>query len=218
MIVLTILASGNGSNFENLVERLHGRRLGEVRGLCPGLGEVRGLDSKTLHVSSLICNKADAFVLTRASNLGIPSYVIESKGRTRDEFEGQLFERLEVLKADGLSMILLAGFMRILSPSFFQRGLGLPMLNIHPSYLPLHKGAGAIEKSFYDSRDFGGVSIHEVNAEVDGGRLVLQEKLLKIPGEGLDGFSLRIHSLERDIYPRAIVKFIYESRRFHETS
>ncbi|WP_267892942.1 formyltransferase family protein, partial [Helicobacter aurati] len=86
------------------------------------------------------------------------------------------------------------------------------IINIHPSFLPLHKGANAIEKSFQDSHDFGGVTVHFVNEEVDGGSIILQEKLLKIPNESQTSFAKRIHELEYKLYPQAVLMVISQNK------
>ena len=101
------------------------------------------------------------------------------------------------------SLCVLSGFMRILTPIFTRH---VRAINIHPSFLPHHKGAHAIRDSFYSTQDFGGVSVHWVSDELDSGALIAQEKLPKIAGESLQSFESRIHELEYRLFPQALLR------------
>ncbi|RDU66535.1 phosphoribosylglycinamide formyltransferase [Helicobacter didelphidarum] len=166
-----------------------------------------------INVFQVISNKSSAYGLIRAKNLHIPTYVIESKAKTREDFDYELAQHLSNLnKNHQVNYVLFAGFMRILGKKFFESLSNMTILNIHPSYLPLHKGANGIEESFYDTNDFGGVSIHYVSEELDSGTLIMQEKIQKIHNESLESFSNRIHILEYKLYPQAFLKVILQQK------
>ncbi|STQ86007.1 phosphoribosylglycinamide formyltransferase [Helicobacter muridarum] len=237
MISIVVIASGNGSNMENIAIKLHDKTLTTAlreNGLSltksskkPNANSYQAQQQKisadmvmdnmkskdkTLQIVGVISNKKDAYVIARAKKLNIPTFIIESNGKTREDFENLLYYKLCEIKANnGLKYVLLAGFMRILSPSFFTRKLDFKILNIHPSFLPLHKGTNAIEKSFVDSNDFGGVTVHFVSEEVDSGNIILQEKIPKIPNESLESFATRIHELEHKLYPQALLMTISQN-------
>ncbi len=178
---IAILISGEGTNAENIIKTLHKKRV---------------------EVTKVISNKADANGLNRAKNLGIKTVVIESKNFSdREEFDKALVEELQ---KESLDLVVLAGFMRILTPVFTKN---IKALNIHPSLLPLFRGANAIEKSFKSDMKVAGVTVHEVSEELDGGDIISQECMNK---EDLDfsEFEKRIHEIEYSLYPKAICKYL----------
>ncbi len=190
-INIAILFSGNGSNLENIV-----RFLGQA-------STKQWLDSKhiSLHIAIALCNNPNAYGVQRCKNLQIPCVIINHKDyATREAFDEAMIQELESKKID---LVILAGFMRVLSERFINR---FRAINIHPSFLPFYKGAKAIQESFYGAQDFGGVSVHWVSLEVDCGEIILQEKLPKIPNESLQEFEARIHALEYELYPKAILQ------------
>lgn len=232
---IAILFSGNGSNMENLIKELHqksfvlggaggsearenqankdDRRAGknEIR----EIDEIRGKDAgdKTsgdstpigleikLEITACICNKKDAYGITRCQNLNIPCIMLpHEEFKTREAFDEALASKLVDL---GVDLVLLAGFMRILTPDFTSR---FKIINIHPSLLPKHKGAHAIEDTYFSHDAEGGVSVHWVNEELDGGEIILQDSIPKIQGESLEDFSARIHQLEYTLYPKAVIR------------
>lgn len=231
-----ILVSGNGTNMENLVLSLHNKTLAkalrqngmnlakthptkkekikqiQTNGFVINSGVTKDsllIKDPKINILSIISNNKDAHALKRAERLGLPSHVIESKGKSREAFDTELLAYLRALEAEkGLNFILLAGFMLILSEDFLNALTHIRILNIHPSLLPLHKGLGGIEKSYTDSNDFGGVSVHFVTKELDSGHIILQERIPKIAGESLEDFTQRVHEVEYKLYPQAFLKAI----------
>jgi len=178
---VAILISGEGTNAENIIKKLH---------------------TKKLEVVKVISNKADANGIKRATKLGIDTVVIESKKfSTREDFDKELVKQLQ---KETLDLVILAGFMRILTPVFTDN---IKALNIHPSLLPLFKGSKAIERSFESDMKVAGVSVHEVTSELDGGEIIAQECFNK---EDLSfcEFEKRIHEIEYELYPKAICKYL----------
>jgi phosphoribosylglycinamide formyltransferase-1 len=175
------MISGEGTNAENIIRKLH---------------------NKKLEVIKVISNKKDANGLKRAQNLGIKTVVIESKNfSTREEFDEELVKELQKERVD---LVVLAGFMRILTPIFTQN---VKAINIHPSLLPLFKGAKAIERSFESDMKVAGVSVHKVTSELDGGEIIAQECFNK-DGLSFTEFEKRIHEVEYKLYPKAICDYL----------
>lgn len=233
-INVVILASGNGTNMENLVLSLHNKTLTQAlrqNGMnltkntaCNAnqplqtdpnafiINSTNTQDSMLakdpkINVISIISDKPNAHALLRAKRLGLPTHVIDGTKEYKDTFDNALLSYLRDLEnRQGLNCILLAGFMRILGKDFLQALSHIRILNIHPSFLPLHKGLNGIEKSYADSNDFGGVSVHFVTHELDSGMIILQEKVAKIPNESLEDFTQRVHDVEYRLYPQAFLK------------
>lgn len=190
---IAILFSGNGSNLQNLLEQRERMQAALLpHGIAPEF---------VLGVS----NNPNAYGITRCENFGLEVQVLPHGAfANRAAFEAALSE---ILVRYGIEFIVLAGFMRILGAEFVRK---FRIINIHPSFLPLHKGAHAIADSYAGEEEFGGVSVHWVSEELDSGRIILQEKLPKIAGESLEDFEHRIHQLEYAIYPQAIIRALCE--------
>ncbi|MDY5557676.1 formyltransferase family protein, partial [Helicobacter sp.] len=158
---IAILFSGNGSNLEALIRALHNKYFcakGDFvaqSGFCVGGITNNFVESKSdnafkVEVVLALSNKKDAYGLTRARNLGIKTQVLESATyKDREEFDKNLVEILTPLKLD---LCVLAGFMRILTPVFTD---SIKAVNIHPSLLPLFKGAHGIKESFASPMKLG---------------------------------------------------------------
>ncbi|CBG40029.1 phosphoribosylglycinamide formyltransferase [Helicobacter mustelae] len=187
-IRVVILFSGNGSNMQNLIEKLHQKTF--------------FLQNKQVRLEILagICNQKDAYGIKRLEAMGIPcTLLLHQDFASRQDFDDALMSHLEHL---GVDLVLLAGFMRILTPKFCQ---SFRILNLHPSLLPKFKGAHGMRQSFESEERVAGVSVHWVNEELDGGEIVLQKSLVKIPGERFEDFEERIHALEYEAYPEAVL-------------
>ena len=188
IIHLAVLFSGNGSNAENLVKTLHQK-------------ECKINDEKIKFcVVAGFCNKKEAYGIDRLEKMGIQSIVVEHQAfSTRADFEEKLSSEIDRFCPD---VLLLAGFMRILSGDFVKKYY---ILNIHPSLLPKYKGASAMKESFESDDEEVGASVHWVNEELDSGDLVLQLSRKRQRGENFEDFKKAIHQLEYELYPRAVV-------------
>lgn len=185
---LIILFSGNGSNMENLIQKLHKK-----------IFSIKGIQTQ-IDILACICNKKEAYGITRAKKLGIKCIVLPHHlFDKREDFDNALAKIIQDLNAD---LVVLAGFMRILTPSFTHQ---FKIINIHPSLLPKYKGTNAIKDSFFSKDKEVGVSVHWVNEELDSGALILQEKFTRMQEETLESFSNKIHQLEYEIYPKAVI-------------
>jgi len=183
---IAVLFSGKGSNFAHIVKHLH---------------------NKELQVVVALTNNPNAEGIAVAKEHNIPLEIVNSKQfESRESFDRTVLERLMPYKAE---LTVLAGFMRILTPVFTET---VNAVNLHPSLLPRHKGLNAIEKSYHDEFDEGGVTIHYVSSELDGGEIVLQKSISK---EGLDfaAYDAKVRILEKEALSEAIVSIISGARK-----
>lgn len=201
-INLAILFSGNGSNLENIYKKMQNScvtvntKLKETdNNLCESNEIVM------LNFALAISSKDSAFGITRCKNIGLKCEVVDYK-QNKANFIPKI---ITLLEKNHIDLVILAGFMRILPPEFNAKFCAI---NIHPSILPLFKGANGIEESYQSDMKIAGVSVHFVSDELDSGALIAQDIIYKIEGESLEAFKLRIHALEHEIYPKAIEKAV----------
>jgi len=179
---LAILISGRGSNMAAIARACAARQINAV-------------------VDVVIADRPDIPGLEIARELGIATGVVPWKAlNDRKACEQVLGEMLDAYRPD---VIVLAGFMRILSPEFVARYQGR-MLNIHPSLLPHHPGLHTHRRVLEACDSHHGASVHFVTAELDGGPVVLQGRIAVQPGETEAVISGRVHKIEHIIYPRVI--------------
>ncbi|MDI5934278.1 phosphoribosylglycinamide formyltransferase [Halomonas kalidii] len=186
---VVVLISGNGSNLQALIdEQAHDRLGGEI--------------------VAVISNEPDAYGLRRARDAGIDAVVLPHREyESRDAYDGALIKVVERHEPD---LIVLAGFMRILTPRFVQRFLGR-MLNIHPSLLPAYQGLNTHARALADGVTEHGCSVHFVTEELDGGPVALQAAVALADDETEASLKEKVHAREHLIYPIA-VKWFLEGR------
>ncbi len=184
---IVVLFSGEGTNLENIIKKLH----------------KKSFDLDSYEVVAGITNKKEANGIQICKRYNIPYHIIEHKNYPlREEFDTKL---VETINSFNPHLSVLAGFMRILTPIFTKN---IKAINLHPSLLPLFKGTNAIEKSFHSDMKVGGVSVHYVSDELDGGEIILQECFKKEENETLQSFTKKIKSLEYKLLPQAIIKIL----------
>ncbi len=157
-------------------------------------------------VAVVIADSPAAGGLARARELGIPTQLVDRRSfRTADGADRAAFEAAltAAIDASGADFVILAGFMRVLSPAFATRYAG-NLLNIHPSLLPRHKGLDTHARALAAGDSEHGASVHFVTAELDGGPLVAQAVLPVLPGDDVASISARVHAREHIIYPMVI--------------
>ena len=182
---LAVFASGRGSNF-----------LAIAKAIKQGTIKAR--------LQLLVCDKPEALVIKRAQILGVQVVLVKREDfPSRLDFETAIMQRLKNYKID---LIVLAGFMRVLSPVFVKRYRNR-ILNIHPSLLPAFKGAHAIKDAFDSGVDSTGVTVHFVDKEVDHGPVILQEEIKITSKDTYASLEKKVHSLEHKLYPAAIKLF-----------
>ena len=142
----------------------------------------------------MVHNKRKCGAAKRADKLGIPHTQISSK---------QEDTIIDIMKAWKVDLIVLAGWMRIITPKFIN-AFPNRIINLHPSILPKYKGLHAIERALDSGDEMTGVSVHYVNEELDGGEVILQSEVPILPGDDLDTLTKAIQRREYYLLPKAI--------------
>lgn len=146
-----------------------------------------------------------AYAVQRAKKFNIPVFALSPKlFESRADFEKLI---VRVLRSQKVDVVVLAGFMRILTPYFIGAYRG-KILNIHPSLLPAFKGAHAIKDAFEAHVRETGVTVHGVTVKLDSGPILAQTKVRVLESDTLKTLEAKIHKAEHKLYPSAIKKFI----------
>jgi phosphoribosylglycinamide formyltransferase-1 len=178
---LGILLSGRGSNFEAIANNIDAGRL-------------------AAKVSIVISNRADAGGIESARRRGLNALVIPSKGRQREEHDRDVVAALSGAKVD---LVILAGYMRLLSPWFIQQ-FPQHILNIHPSLLPAFPGLEAQQQAFDYGVQVSGCSVHFVDEHLDHGPIIVQRTVPVLPDDDGHTLAARILEQEHKAYTEAI--------------
>jgi phosphoribosylglycinamide formyltransferase 1 len=187
---IVILISGGGSNMKAIVQAAE---RGAWRSKL-GAG-----------VAAVISNKADAAGLEFARSQGIATEVLDHKGfTTREAFDEALAQRIDSCQP---SLVVLAGFMRILSPGFVARYAG-KLLNIHPSLLPAFPGLHTHQRAIDAGCKVAGATVHQVTAELDHGPILAQAVVPVLADDTADALAARVLTQEHLIYPRVIADLL----------
>jgi len=183
MVNIAIFASGNGSNFENIIESIKAGTLSDT--IC----------------KLLIVDKEHAYAIERAKKLHIPWMYVNPKAfADKEAYETCIRAKLEEYQVD---LIVLAGYMRYIGKVLLTN-YPYRIINLHPAYLPHFPGAHSIKDAFDAKATFTGVSVHYVDAGVDTGEIIHQEKIIIDPAWDLDTLEKHVHALEYDMFPRVI--------------
>lgn len=186
---VVVLISGGGSNLQALMDKLHQQQIRDQH----------------VEIVAVISNRADAYGLQRATEANIPAIVVESKGvALREQYDALLAAELDKLQPD---LILLAGFMRILTPEFVNQYQG-KMLNIHPSLLPKYPGVNTHQRAIDAGDKEHGATVHFVTPELDSGPTVLQAKVPIFAEDTAQDLSDRVLTQEHQIYALAASWFV----------
>ncbi|OFI47661.1 phosphoribosylglycinamide formyltransferase [Floricoccus penangensis] len=183
---VAVLASGNGSNFEAIIQAVEEGRI-------------------NCSVELVFSDKPDAYVLERAKNHKIPftSFMIKDFS-SKLEYEQEL---LRILKENQIDILILAGYMRLIGnellAAFPQR-----IINIHPSLLPSFPGLHGIEDAFNYGVKYTGVTVHYVDSGIDTGKIINQAVVDIAPDDDLESLEAKIHQTEHIIYPDTLAKLI----------
>ena len=184
---IAILFSGTGSNLENLLETLHQKTFEHAHN----------------EVVTTICNRPQAKGIEKSRRFGIEPIILDhTRYESREAFDKALVESIQ---KSGAELTVLAGFMRVLTPHFTQN---IKAINLHPSLLPLFKGGNAIKESYESSMKVGGISVHFVSEELDGGAIIAQRCFQKSEGMSMEAFESKIHTLEHELLPQTIINLL----------
>ena len=191
---IVILISGGGSNMAAIVNTA--RREGWQ-------------DKLKARVAAVISNKAAAAGLVFAREQGIATEVLDHKAfSTREAFDEALAQVIDRFDEPGQPvLVVLAGFMRILTPGFVNRYAGR-LLNIHPSLLPAFPGLHTHQRALEAGCQFAGATVHQVTSELDHGPILAQAVVPVLPGDTPDTLAARVLTQEHIIYSRAIVDLL----------
>ena len=193
LIRLVVLISGNGSNLQAIIDDIANNNL-------------------PAQVVAVISNKADAYGLERAKQAGIEQRVLSHKNYdSREQFDIALKDLIDSFQPD---LVILAGFMRILSNEFVEHYLN-KMMNIHPSLLPKYKGLNTHQRAIDAGDKEHGCSVHFVTPELDDGPVILQAKVAIKENDTAETLAARVHEQEHIIYPNAIRLFAEEKDITH---
>lgn len=187
---IVILISGTGSNMATIVRTAQQQDWQQQYGA---------------RVAAVISNRADAAGLQFAREHGIATAVVDHKAfANRESFDAAL---AEAVSAHSPALVVLAGFMRVLTPVFVQAFAGR-LLNIHPSLLPAFPGLHTHQRAIDAGCKFAGCTVHEVIAELDAGPIVDQAVVPVLPDDTAQTLAARVLTQEHILYPRAIVQML----------
>jgi len=183
---IAVFASGKGTNFGAIIRAV---KSGKIKA----------------SLSLLVCDQPKAGVIGRAKRAGVKVALVKREGfPAKKDFENKIIAHLEENKID---LIVLAGFMRLLTPEFVGKYKGR-ILNIHPALLPSFKGTEAIKDAFDYGVKVTGVTVHFVDEEMDHGPIILQKALPIEEDDTLESLESKVHKLEHRLYPEAIRLFV----------
>ena len=181
MVKIAVFASGSGTNFEAIVEA------------C----EKGFIDAE---VDILVCDRPGAYAIERAKKHNVSTFVLSPKQcKSKADYEQQIVDELQ---KRNISLICLAGYMRIITPVIFEPYKDR-ILNIHPALLPSFKGAHGIDDAFNFGVKVFGVTVHFIDLTIDGGTIVMQ-RAFEYYGNDRDEVEKKIHEIEHQLYPEAI--------------
>ena len=181
-VPIGVLISGGGTNLQAIIDAI----------------EAKKLDAE---ICVVLSNKADAYGLARAKQHGIATAVLDHKSfASREDYDQAV---VDVLRARSVELVILAGFMRLLSPVFIKASSNR-IMNIHPSLLPAFPGLHVQKKALDHGVRFAGCTVHFVNEECDEGPIIIQAVVPVYPDDDEATLAARILKQEHRIYPRAI--------------
>lgn len=183
---IVVLISGNGSNLQAIIDACKQKKIN---------GTLRAVFS----------NKADAYGLERARLAGIATHALSAaQFASREAFDRELVQEIDAYAPD---VVVLAGYMRILSPAFVAHYAGR-LLNIHPSLLPKYPGLNTHRQVLDNGDEEHGTSVHFVTDELDGGPVILQAKVPVFEGDSEEDVTARVQAQEHAIYPLVVSWFV----------
>jgi phosphoribosylglycinamide formyltransferase-1 len=183
---IVVLISGNGSNLQAIIDACKQKKIN---------GTIRAVFS----------NKADAFGLERAREANIPAHaLLASQFASREAFDRELMQEIDAYAPD---IVVLAGYMRILSPAFVAHYTGR-LINIHPSLLPKYPGLHTHRQVLENGDEVHGTTVHFVTDELDGGPVILQAQVPVFEGDTEEDVTARVQTQEHAIYPLVVSWFV----------
>lgn len=185
IVPIGVLVSGSGSNLQSIIDHIENGKLDAV-------------------IKIVISNNPDAYALKRAELHGIPSAVLRHEEfNSREDFDNGM---IRILERHDVKLVVMAGFMRLLSPSFL-KSFPMRIMNIHPALLPAFPGIHVQKKAVDYGVKFSGCTVHFADEGVDTGPIIIQSAVAVLDSDTEDTLAARILKEEHRIYPRAIQLF-----------
>lgn len=183
---IAVFCSGNGTNLQAIINAVK-----------------RGFIKANLAL--MVCDTPEAYALVRAKKAGIEAFLLTKQGfKTRQDYDKEVIKKLERKRID---LVVLAGFMRLMSPYFVDKYRNR-ILNIHPALLPSFKGTQGIKDALNYGVKVTGPTVHFVDEGLDSGPIVIQEAIKIRDDDTEETLAKRIHKKEHIIYPKAIKWFV----------
>jgi phosphoribosylglycinamide formyltransferase-1 len=183
---IAVFASGEGSNFQSLVDAGKAGLLGGAK------------------VELLVCDKPQAPVVKRARDAGVPVHLFSPKSYlSREAYEAEIIEQLDALN---IELVVLAGYMRLLTSVMVDKYAGR-LINIHPSLLPSFPGTNAILQALNYGVKLTGATVHFVDGGMDTGPIIAQQSVEIFPEANVDSLATAIHDIEQELYPQVVSWF-----------
>ena len=203
---IAVFVSGNGTNLQAIIDAV-------------SRGEINA------KIVLVVSDNKDAYALTRAKKASIETFVLSPKGfsaeggpasggKTREDYDKEIIKELQKRNVE---LVVLAGFMRLISPHFVKE-YNNRIINIHPALLPAFKGTHGIKDAFESGIKTTGVTVHFVDSELDHGSIILQEAVKINENDTLETLEKRIHEVEHRLYPEAIRLFVSGKIKIKEGS
>lgn len=186
---IVVLISGNGSNLQAIIDAIAAKQL-------------------PAKICAVISNHVDAYGLERARRASIPTHILSNADfKNPKEYDDELQKIIEHYQP---ALIVLAGFMRILTPTFVNHFVG-KIINIHPSLLPKYRGLNTHQRVLTDKEREHGVTVHFVTADLDAGPIIAQEKIDIDDDDTAASLKEKIHKIEHQLYPK-VIRLIAEDK------
>lgn len=184
MTKIAVFASGNGSNFQAIIDAVNNGKL-------------------DAEICLLVCDKPNAYAIERAKKHAIPTFVFNPKDyENKKAFEEEILAKL---RQNNVEWIVLAGYMRLIGETLLT-AYGGKIVNIHPSLLPSFRGKDAIGQAFRAGVKVTGVTIHYVDEGMDTGPIIAQEAVYVDEDDTIETLAEKIHQVEHKLYPSTLKK------------
>jgi phosphoribosylglycinamide formyltransferase-1 len=183
---IAVFASGNGSNFQAIIDAIKARKLDAT-------------------IKLLVCDKPGAYAIERARAEGIGVFLFQGKDFTsKHQYEKEIVSMLKMLDVE---WIVLAGYMRIVGPTLLEQ-FDKKIINIHPSLLPAFPGKNAMGQALAAKVRTSGVTVHFVDEGIDTGPIIAQETVNIAENETIESLQAKIHKIEHQLYPAVLQMLI----------
>jgi len=188
---IAVFASGSGTNFQALIDRVKD-------GYIPA------------RIALLVSDNKDAYAIQRAEKAGIETFILSPKGfASREDYDREIIKKL---KAEDIGLVVLAGFMRLIS-GHFAKEYKNRIFNIHPALLPAFKGTRGVRDALRYGVKVTGPTVHFVDEELDHGPIVLQDTVAVSDDDTEESLHNKVHQKEYEIYPKAVKLFAEDKLR-----